>query len=663
MNCRRLAPLALVAGLAVVPRASLAGQQLAPDTLRLPELVSTGTRLPVGDGGRIWSEGAITAEEIEARTLRFVLDGLRDQPGAALVQGGSFGSQASLFLRGGNSDYTKVLVDGVPLNQPGGLFNFANLTTDNIERIEVLRGPAGVLYGSDAMTGVVQLFTRRGAGRPHVTASALGGTFGTSQLDATLAGGSEALGYSASIGRVGSNGVYDFNNDYRNTVASGRLDLRPADGTHLAATGRYADGRYEFPTDFAGVPVDSNQVNTDANLTFGLDASQRVSRTVEARLLLASNDGRFGFEDRPDGSSDSTGFGFAGRQQGRSARRSVDARAVVRALPGLALTAGAVYERESEELESSFTSDFGDGPFTDATRYDESRGTLAGYVQGIAELPAGLSASVGLRLDDNSAFGSFTTWRAGAAWSVARSTRLRGSAGTAFKAPKFRELFIEVPFEVGNPDLRPERSTTWEVGVEQGVAGERVRLGLTWFSSRFRDLIQYSLVDFEDPAVPTYYNLGAADARGIEAEVSARLPAGIMVAAQYTWLDTEVTDAGASLSPVFETGAALLRRPTHSGRLRVTGRPTARLGLGANVNVVGERDDVDFGTSPAERVALPAYVLVEATADLVVVPRGAGRPGVDVLVRVENLLDAGYLATVGFPGRGRTFLAGARLGY
>ena len=367
MSVRRIASLALLTGLVLVTRTSLPAQQLAPDTLRLPELVSTGTRLPAGDGGQIWSEGAITAQEIEERTLRFVLDGLRDQPGAALVQGGSFGSQASLFLRGGNSDYVKVLVDGVPLNQPGGSFNFGNLTTDNVERIEVLRGPAGVLYGSDAMTGVVQLFTRRGVGRPSVSASALGGTFGTSQLDATLAGGSEALGYSASIGRVGSDGVYDFNNDYRNTVASGRLDLRPADGTRVAATGRYADARYEFPTDFTGVPVDSNQVNTDANLTFGLDASQRVSRAVEARVLLASNDGRFGFEDGPDGPADSTGFGFAGRQDGRSARRSIDARAVVRALPGLALTAGGVYEREAEELESSFTSDFGDGPFTDAT--------------------------------------------------------------------------------------------------------------------------------------------------------------------------------------------------------------------------------------------------------------------------------------------------------
>jgi vitamin B12 transporter len=556
-----------------------------------------------------------------------------------------------------------VLIDGVPVNQPGGTFNFANLTTDNIERIDVLRGPAGVLYGSDAMTGVVQLFTRRGAGRPRLSASGLGGTFGSSQFEAVVAGGSQRLGYSASLGRVGSAGVYDVNNAFRNTIASGRLDARVGATTRIAGTARYADARHEFPTDFTGAPVDSNQYNTESNLTLGLDVAQPLGRTVEARLLLASNDGRFGFEDRSDSPADTTGFGFDGSQQGEAARRSIDARAVVRAIEHVTLTAGAAYEREAERLDSRFTSNFGDGGFTDRTSYDEARGTLAGYVQGVAELPAAVSLTAGVRLDDNDAFGRFAPWRLGAAWRVASATRVRGSVGTAYKAPKFRELFIAVPFEVGNPDLRPERSTTWEAGVEQGFAGGHADVGVTWFSSRFRDLIQYSLVDFEDASVPTYYNLGAADARGLEVEASVRPLAGLTVDAQYTWLHTEVTDAGASLSPVFEAGAPLLRRPAHSGWLRVAGRPVARVGLGANLNVVGERDDVDFGAAPAARVVLPGYVLLEATADIALLARGQGRPGIDLVLRVENLLDADYLATVGFPGRGRTILAGARVGY
>jgi vitamin B12 transporter len=554
-------------------------------------------------------------------------------------------------------------VDGVPLNQPGGTFNFANLPTDNVERIEVLRGPASVLYGSDAMTGVVQLFTRRGAGAPRLTLQGLGGSQGTTQFDAGVRGGTGALGYSASVGRVGSSGIYDVNNDYRNTIASGRLDVQAAAGTRVALTGRFADGRYEFPTDFTGVPVDSNQFNTERILSLGLEATQRLSDRVEARVLLATAETEAGLVNAPDSPGDSTGFGFAGEQASDIARRSADARVVVRPATAVTLTGGVAHEYEREDLRSAFTSNFGGGAFTDESAFRESRTTTAGYVQGVLQLAGGLSGNAGLRLDDNSAFGGFTTWRVGAAWRSASGLRARASVGTAYKAPKFRELFIAVPFEVGNAALAPERSTTWEVGLEQSFAGERARVGLTYFASRFRDLIQYSLVDFENPATPTYYNLGAADARGLEAEASWRPLAALELAAQYTWLSTEVVDAGASLSPVFADGQPLLRRPEHSGRLRVSGRPLARVGVGANVNYVGARADVDFSALEATRVELAAYTLVELTADAEVLQAGPGRPGVSALLRVENLLDERYEAALGFPGRGRTVLGGARLSF
>ena len=634
-----------------------------PDTTRLPELVSTGTRLPAADGGDVSSQGVLTRREIDQRTLRFVADALRDQPGASLVQAGPVGSQASLFMRGGNSDYVKVLVDGIPMNQPGGLFNFANLTTDNIERVEVLRGPASVLYGSDAMTGVVQLFTRRGAGRPKLELSGLGGTWGSSQFGFAASGGTSRLGYSGSLGRVASNGVFDVNNDYRNTVGSGRLDVAPAAGTRIGLSARYADGRYEFPTDFTGAPVDSNQFNTERTVTLGVDVTQRVSSVVEARLLLADNDVEAGLENAPDSPADSVGFGFASAQASDIARRSVDARMVVRPSAPLTLTGGLAYEYERERLSSSATSNFGGGAFTEESGFDENRGTLGAYAQGLVNLARGLTANAGVRFDDNSAFGGFTTWRAGAAWRFAAGTRVRASVGTAYKAPKFRELYIDVPFEVGNSALEPETSTTWELGVEQAFLAERARFGVTYFSSRFRDLIQYSLVDFEDPTVPTYYNLGAADSRGLELEGSFQVLDALTVSGQYTWLATEVVDAGASLSPVFEEGEPLLRRPEHSGRLRVAGRPVARLGLGANVNFIGSRDDVDFGLETPARVSLDAYALVELTADAVLLEGGGNRPGLTALLRVENLFDASYEAALNFPGRGRTVLAGARLTY
>src|SRR6266550_999212 len=141
---------------------------------------------------------------------------------ALLVATGSFGAQTSLFVRGGESDYVKVLIDGVPQNQPGGAFDFAHLTLDGVDRIEVVRGPVSVLYGSDAVAGVVQIFTRPGTGAPRPSAALRAGTFGTTEASAGLDGGGPAFGYALNFSRFGTDGIYAVNNRYRNVVVSGR---------------------------------------------------------------------------------------------------------------------------------------------------------------------------------------------------------------------------------------------------------------------------------------------------------------------------------------------------------------------------------------------------------------------------------------------------------
>ncbi len=649
-----------VLALILVGAAAPLRAQEPTDTTRLPDLVATGTRLPVRDGGIVTTQTVVDSAELATRSLRYVADVLRDIPGAAIASFGPVGSQTSLFLRGGNSDYVKVLLDGVPLNQPGGSFDFANLTTDNIQRVEVVRGPASVLYGADAMTGVVQLFTRRGQGRPTGYLRGLGGSQGSAQLDAGGSGGSEKLSWSAEAGRVSSTGTYDFNNGYHNTVGSGRLGWRPVVGTSLGLTARYEDGKYEFPTDFAGVPVDSNQFNTNRMLTLGLDGAQRLGEGVDLRVIGTWNTIKAGFQNEPDSPGDTSGFGYASTSNSDLARRGVDARLVVRPWEPVILTGGAAYEYESEDNESVAWSNFGTGGFPDSSAFDASRNTATGYLQAQAQLLSGVALSAGVRFDDNSAFGNFTTWRAGAAWDLASGLRLHGSVGTAYKAPKFRELFIDVPFEVGNPDLKPEESTTWEAGLEQRFTGAG-SIGATYFDSRFTNLIQY---DGSAPAgAPSYYNLAAAAARGVEVEGRLEAVRGLLVSAQYTYLFTDVTDAGASTSVSFEEGQPLLRRPANSGRVRLAVDPIRQLRLGTNVNFIGPRDDVDFNAFPAVRVQLPGYVLVEFSAEAEVIRSAAGRSVLTLLGRVENAFDADYQVVVGFPGRGRTILAGARVGF
>src|SRR5215208_1722461 len=180
--------------------------QEVQDTGRIKELVVTATRLPTPPDAVVSSVTTITGEELRARGLHFVHDALREVPGATVVQIGSYGGVGSLFLRGGESDYVKVLVDGVPVNQSGGAYNWANLTTDNVDRIEILRGPASVIYGSDAVTGVIQVFTRRGQPGVAVEGGAEAGTFGTVNGHGAILGGTSTLGYSADASHHSTDG-------------------------------------------------------------------------------------------------------------------------------------------------------------------------------------------------------------------------------------------------------------------------------------------------------------------------------------------------------------------------------------------------------------------------------------------------------------------------
>src|SRR5688572_12087766 len=202
--------------------------QQTPDTTVLRPVVISATRVPMDRQAAPASVTVITGDELKARGIATVSEALASVPGLAVVQSGSFGATTSLFARGGESDYVKVLVDGVPLNNPGGSFDFATLTTDNIDRIEVVRGPTSVVYGSDAVAGVVQLFTRRGDGPPRGFADVRGGSFGTIEGTAGVAGGSTRLGYLFGAASRETDGIHPFNNDYSNRVLSGRLSFAPS---------------------------------------------------------------------------------------------------------------------------------------------------------------------------------------------------------------------------------------------------------------------------------------------------------------------------------------------------------------------------------------------------------------------------------------------------
>lgn len=626
--------------LLTVPSA-IAAQETG-DTTSLPEIVVTATRYPVAPDSVASTVTVLRGEDLRAQGIRFVGDALRQTPGAHVVQGGPFGAAASLFLRGGESDYVKVLVDGVPVNQPGGFYDFASLTTDNVERVEILRGPGSVLYGSDAIAGVVQIVTREGDGGLHVDAAGEGGSFGSARWEASALGGGDDLGWSASLSRLTSDGTYALNNDYRNTSASGRLRVEAGARTTLGLTGRYHDARYHFPTDGTGAVVDRNQYTTDETASFALDLGHRFSQTLDGQLLLARSDIITGYENPAD---PPPGPAFESSDRTSTDRTSADARLQLRLPRGIRGLAGASFEAQRQDVTGAF---------------DEGRDNWGLYAQATVLPLSRLQLTAGGRLDENQRFGSFWTYRAAALAFASPSTRLRASVGSGFKEPSFFENF-DSPFSVGNPDLRPERSFSLEGGIEQELARGAARVGVTVFAQRFRDLIQFTFVPPE-PGGPNYFNVAAADADGLEALLDLRL-GPVRGSVSYTRLWTEVTDAGfdAGDAATFVEGARLLRRPDDAVTGRVESTLAGRLRLAAVLAWVGSRDDIRFGQfpEPSRRVELPAYTTVDLSGVFSVLAGRRGRPGLDLTARLENVFDERYEQSVGFPARGRGIFLGA----
>jgi vitamin B12 transporter len=631
--------------------APLAAQQ-PRDTVRLDPIVVTAARLPTPLASTASAVTVITGDELRSRGVGTVAEALRGVPGMDVVETGPFGGTTSLFLRGGESDYVRVLVDGVPLNTPGGSIDLATLTTADVARIEIVRGPASVLYGSDAVTGVVQVFTRSGRGALEWQAAAQGGSFGSRSWDARVASGGDRAGFSLGWSRFADDGIYAFNNGYRNDVVGGSLTLLPDARTSARVSARFTDDVYHYPTDGSGNVVYRNQYQTGRQVVASLDAGRFVTPRVEARLLLAGTEGTGRVDQEPNTPGDTLGF-YAFRSFDRLSRRSADARVNLHAAQGAVVTAGAVLETEAERGNSLSLSQFGPS----AGGMTVSRWNRATYVQVLTDPDRRLALTAGLRAERNQAFGRFLTYRAGLAYRL-RATKLRATLGTAFKEPSFFENYA-TGYVTGNPDLKPERATSWDAGVERELLGGRLVVAATWFAQRFRNLIQFTFAP-PTPTSPNYYNVAAADASGLELEARVAPARALSLVAQYTYTRTAAADSGFD-GASFAEGRRLLRRPTHAGCVAATGRLGARGSASLSAYWVGDREDEDFAGAAPARVTLPAYLRVDLAGDVAVVRGTASRAWLVLTLKLENLFDSRYQQVLHFPSRRRAAYFGVRL--
>jgi vitamin B12 transporter len=556
-----------------------------------------------------------------------------------------------VFLRGGESDYVQVLVDGVQVNQPGGAFDFASLTLANVERIEIVRGPASSLFGSDAMAGVIHVITQTGWGPPRATLSLRGGSYGRLDLSAGVSGGSGHAGWAVGVEHLRARGVLPLNNDSRSSTLSGNVRLAPDERTRAQVSVRWTDRAYHFPTDAAGGITDENSFTFGEETTVGLSLSRWLNELLEVRGGVAIHQSDAGTEDRPDGPADSLGyFGFSSLDHVR--RATADGRLNLRTSGGV-MTAGLEVEEQAVRSFSESLSQWGTTP----GRSENERGNRAAFVHWTGETGS-LSHAVGGRIEDNRRFGRSGSWNAEVAWRPFPSTRMRASAGRSVKEPTFYENFAQ-GFVTGNPNLAPEVGRSWDVGLDQRLAGGRVDVQLTYFSQRFRDLIQYTAIP-SAPGGPNYFNVARARARGVELGGGVRV-GGFRAGLDWTWLDTVVEDAGfdPEAGGSFLQGGRLLRRPDHQA--------SAHLGVGvgagrlwADVKVTGARDDRDFSTFPAGRVTLPSHTIFGLGGEVPVWRRTPAGGELALTFRIDNLTDATYEDVRGFPAPGRGLYLGAR---
>jgi len=630
------------------------GAQARPDSVAplLPAVSVTATRSEMVTTAQPISTTTFSAADLRASGVTQLADVLRLVPGVAVLPGGSFGAQTGMFVRGGETDYALVLVDGVPLNAPGGFFDFGQLTVDNIERVEVTRGPASILYGSDAVSGVVQIFTTRGAASTQASATVGAGNYGARRAEGTVAGGGDALRWSLGGARHVSAGILPFNNDFTNDVFSGALSYAQQRWS-LGSTLRFTDHEYRYPTDGGGALVDSNTVTTTQRLVTGVDARYLLRPSVALSARATRNRATPRIRDLPDGPADTLGF-FGYLSDATVTRDLLEARTDV--------TIGAqewavIVERSVDREVSTATSlsEFGDFPGD----FTAERRTVAIATQLLGNLGARTTYVIGGRQDDNSAFGIFRTGRAALAHAVTPATSLRASVGNAFKAPTFFENFA-AGFTLGNTALRPERTTSAEVGLSHSALTGRANLGLTYFTQRFRDIIQYTAT--VPTGSPNFANLAAARADGLELEARWSPARALVLHASYTWLQTEVTDAGAdqSASATFVDGDRLLRRPTHLAAAGLRWSPASAT-IDVSATRIGVRDDRDFRTFPATPVLLPAFTRVDV-AFAQPLPFALSPAALSLTARVENLLNTYYEGVANFRAPGRSVFVGLRVG-
>ena len=625
-------PVAILVFAPVVCHAQEATPTPSPAEAEVESVVVSATRFDIPLDQSPASASVISSEELEQKQIQRVSDALREVPGLSVVQTGVAGQLTSVFTRGLRSEHTQVLLDGIPINQGlQGAFNFADFTTEDIGRIEVVRGPQSTIYGPRALAGVIQIFTKQGTGTPGVMLATEGGSYDTFREWSQSDGKVDGFDYSVGASRLDTENARP-NNNYRNTAVIANVGWSPNPpslGNSTAASEQLRiSSLFTYSVSDIGLPntiFDPRPI--DHFLTerwlIGPHIDWKPSEWWDHKLIVAYDHERQINNPNEDG--------FVGPTRAVFERTQVDYQNDLRPASWLTLTSGFYYSRINAGQERPFVL-FGPTFISDHTN------ETAGFVEATLTPVENLILVGGGRYDHFNQFGGIWTYRFAGSYKIDKTnTILHSSVGTGFSPPSSQDKIFG-----NNFGLKPEEDLGWDIGIRQQLWQNRVDVGLTYFHNDLSNVIGFNgLFDT--------LNLGSAETQGLEAELRAQPIPNLVLTAACTYLEAEKTSSK-DVSQL--QGARLPRRPRNEIYVSATYLWWKRLRTVVEAKFVNAREELNFG---GPNFDIEDYSFVNIAAEYEV------NPHFSMFGRIDNLANEHYSEVFGFPALGRAAYGGVKL--
>jgi len=596
---------------------------ISADGDQLPEaepVVVSATRFDIPLDQSPASVSVIDSQDIENKQIVRAAEALREVPGVNVVQTGTAGQLTSVFMRGLPSQDMQVLLDGIPINQGlAGQFDFANLTTDNFDRIEVARGPQSTIYGPRALAGVVQIFTKQGAGPPGVTVSSEGGTYGTFREALESDGKVGIFDYSIGASRLDTDNARP-NNQYRNSDVIADLGLTPDPHLRLGSLFWYSSSDTGNPNSIFN-PKPFDNFLTERWL-IGPHLDWRPTDWWEQRIIFDYDHERQVNNPNQDG--------FVGPTRALFRQTQLDYQNNIRPVSWLTLTDGFFFSHVLAGQERPFVL-FGPKFISDETE------EIAGFLQAALNIDNFVLVAGG-RIDNFNQFGNVWTYRVASSYKIVKTdTTLHASVATGFSPPSSQDKIFGMNF-----GLNPEKDFGYDAGIEQRLWERRVVVGATYFHNDLSNIIGFN-GQFRT------LNLGAAETQGVETELRAMPIPDLDLRASYTYLEAEKTDNANITQP---QGSRLPRRPRNEVYVSGSYLWCKRFRTTIEAKFVNAREELNFG---GPNFDIEDYSFLNVAAEYEI------NPYMSIFGRIDNLTGEHYSEVFGFPALGTACYGGMKL--